>query len=161
MSLREERIVSTLVARLLTLDNVTVQVDPDDEHGDSLEGDRVDVLLGDTEREKEENRHIYPVTKRLTIRGLTQAPETPPDPDTALERAMRNLRIGYALLGRILAAAFPSATAQAYQDDLDGNASAFTWLSHAVHPRADGGNTVAVFVDCDVTYKLHLNAPDK
>lgn len=161
MSLREERIVSALVARLLTLDGVTVQVDPDDEHGDSLEGDRVDVLLGDTERDKEENRHAYPVSKRVTIRGLTQAPDTPPNPDSALERAMRNLRVGYALLGRILAAAFPGTTADIYQDDLDGNAGAFTWLSHAVHPRADGGNTVAVFVDCAVTYKLHLNTPDK
>lgn len=163
MSLREERALEALVTRLLTIEGVQVRVDPEDEHGDLLtvDSDCVDVLTSTTQINGAPNRHLHPTLKRVTLRGLTLAPQAEPDPDTALNRAMQNLRVGYALLGRILRAAWPTGTDTPYQDDLDGAAKSFTWQSHDVFTREDGGKTVAVYVDADIELLLHLNDPDK
>lgn len=167
MSLREERVLEALVTRLAAIPSMPLDVDPDDEHGDLLEasgtGQRVDLLTSPTLPLQDPNRHQYLVTKRLTIRGLSRAPEPEleGEDDTATNRAMQNLRVGYALLQQILEAAWPTGAADAYQDDLGGNAKTFTYAGHEVYPREDGGKTVAVYVDCDVEYVLHLDKPNK
>lgn len=161
MSLREERAIEALVTRLLTLTDVQVRVDPPDENGDLLTSaqDCVDVLTFTTQPSGVPNRHVQPTAKRVAIRGLTRAPQA--SAVTPLDQAMQNTRAGYALLGRILAAAWPSGTDAAYQDDLDRAAKTFTWQGHDIYPREDGGQTVAVYVDAEIELLLHLDQPDK
>jgi hypothetical protein len=167
MSLREERALEALVTRLTAITGVPIDVDPEDEHGDLLDGiasgKRIDILTSTTLPDAVENRHQYPVIKRLTLRGLTRAPEPvlAEEDDTPVNRAMRNLRVGYALLQQILEAAWPTGAADGYQDDLGGAAKTFTYAGHDVFGREDGGKTVGVYVDCDIAYVLNLDKPNK
>lgn len=158
MSTREERILAAIVARLQTVESIaSVEIQPADEHGDNNTADRIAVLPGDVVPLGEIKRHQGKVVMPVTVRVLTTAAPTAGNDGLPL-----NTRTAaYALMALVMPALFPASAAIAYADDLGGVASSFTYVSHSIEPRDDGGKTTALFIDCSAEWVLHLNDPSK
>lgn len=158
MSCREERILAKIVERLEEIEGIDrVELQPADEHGDRGPFPNIAVLPGDVLPVGEFNRHHGLVAMPVTVRVLSQAEAI--TGNDGLPLTTRSA--AYALMSLVLPALFPTGKAIAYQDDLDGEASTFTYSSHSIEPRDDGGKTLALFIDCSVQWMLHLNNPDK
>lgn len=159
---REERIVAAIKARLLAISGVQgVDVNPPDDHGDSVVVPRFAILTAGYKTEpvgEPFNRHHGTVRMPVTVRGLASgdvpdATDDVPEPNESTA--------GYRLWALAMAALFPAATARAYQDDLDGECQQFLYDAHEIVPREDGGQHTAIYIDCNADYVLHLNNPNK
>lgn len=158
---REERIIAAVKARLLAIPGVVeVDVNPPDDHGDDVAVPRFSILTAGykTTPSKEQNRNqgkvSFPVTVRGLASGVVPAPTVDcPDPNESTA--------GYRLFEAATPRLFPNGASLAYQDDLGGACSAFTYDGHEVVPREDGGQLTAVYIDCNAEYMLHLNNPSK
>lgn len=158
MSCREERILAKIVARLQTVTSLDrVELQPPDEHGDRGPFPNAAVLPGDVLPVGDFNRHHGRVAMPVTVRVLSQDEAT--SGNDGLPLTSRSAC--YALMALVMPALFPPTAARAYQDDLDGEATSFTYSSHSIEPRDDGGKTFALFIDCSAEWVLHLNDPNK
>lgn len=158
---REERIVAAIKARLLTVAGLEgVDVNPTDEHGDTVTVPRAAILTAGYKSEPvgEPNRHQVRVRMPLTVRALASgdipdATVDVPDPNESTA--------GFRLFSEVMQRLFPGTTALAYQDDLENVCQEFLYDGHEIVPREDGGTHTAVYIDCNADYVLHLNNPDK
>lgn len=158
MSMPEERALAAIVTRLQTITGARVALDPDDENPDeALSYPALAVLPSEGTAQVDQQRQQIVVALPVMIRGLTNA--VPTAGNDGLPLTARTA--GYALMKLMLAALFPEQTHAAYIDRLGGAAKKFTYKGHALYPRDDGGKTLAVYIDTEVEYVLHLNDPDK
>jgi hypothetical protein len=165
---REERCLREIVRRLqqITMANgyqtdagLRVYLDPPDNHGDQGDYPRIDVLTGDTAPAQEWNRSHGMVELPVTIAGFDRVPHPLTESEDAVDIALAARTAGGRVWLDIMRALFePSG---GLEDDLDANASAFRYTSHAIHPHDDGGRIAAALIDTTVEYMLHANAPGK
>lgn len=158
MAAREERALAVILSRLQAVAGVTrVELDPPDDHADTDTYPAIAIIPDDVEPLGDEVHPQLRVTVPVTIRAVLMDAATAGNDGLPLSARTA----GYALFVPMMKALFPGWDVATYHDRLDGECQRFRYRGHAIKPREDGANSVAVYIDCAIEYPLTLNDPEK